>query len=91
MINWFQTLLFRDVSPSCAAGEEVCEERYPGKELQLCKDRLTGVAFDTFDQPPQKTNDDDDDDDGVDDDDDDDGGEAEADDDGNDGARRDEL
>ena len=80
-------MLSHDISPSYAAGEEVCEERYPGKELQLCKDRLTGVAFDVFDQPPQKTDDvnaDDLDDEG-------DGGEAETDDDGNDDALRDEL
>ena len=35
-------------------GEEVCEERYPVNELQLCKDRLTGVAFDAFEEKPSE-------------------------------------
>jgi hypothetical protein len=73
-----------------AMGDEVCEKRYP-KELELCKGRLTGVAFDAFDEPPPL--DDDTDDDDTDDVDDYDGDDDDDDDDEHDGSlnERDEL
>ena len=50
-------LLLKELSAEM--GEEVCEERYPGKELEACLDRVTGVAFDAFDQPPPSNHPDD--------------------------------
>jgi len=35
-------------------GEDVCEERYPQRELRACLDRLSGVAFDRFERPPEE-------------------------------------
>ena len=35
-------------------GEDVCEERYPQRELRACLARLSGVAFDRFERPPEE-------------------------------------